>query len=128
MAIFGFVGFDYDLQTLDESNSNRTNKLTQALNDFTEIFLRTLDLPNFIGRLYLKLNSRYRRARITIDECLNQIIEQEQRKTPEEIAQRKRTSLIASLVTSLQEDGKTEAATSEQEKKGKCLSPNKPCS
>ncbi|CAF1440467.1 unnamed protein product, partial [Didymodactylos carnosus] len=118
LAIFGFIGFDYDLQTLDESNINHTNKLTQALNDFTEIFLRTLDLPNFIGRLYLKLNSRYRRARITIDECLNQIMEQEQRKTPEEIAQRKRTSLIASLVTSLQEDEKAEAAKPEQDKKG----------
>ncbi|CAF4383640.1 unnamed protein product, partial [Didymodactylos carnosus] len=32
LAIFGFIGFDYDFQTLKESNINKTNNLTQALN------------------------------------------------------------------------------------------------
>ena len=107
------------LQTLEESNINKTNKLTQALNDFLEIFIHTTRLPNIYKKIYLKLNSRYRRTRVIIEEYLNQIIEQEQRKTPEEIAEQKRTSLIASLVTSLQQDEKAEAAKPEQEKKGK---------
>jgi cytochrome P450 len=34
LAIFGFLGFNYDLQTLEESNINKTNKLTRALHDF----------------------------------------------------------------------------------------------
>jgi hypothetical protein len=117
LAIFGFIVFDYDLQTLEESNINKANKLTQALNDFALIFVETTRLPITISKLYLKLSSQYRRARLTIGECLNQIMEQEQRKTPEQIAEQKRTSLIASLVTSLQQDEKTE-----QEKKGKRLS------
>jgi hypothetical protein len=51
-------------------------------------------------------------------------MEQEQRKTPEEIAEQKRTSLIASLVTSLQSDEKAEAAKPEQERKGALSSLN----
>jgi hypothetical protein len=58
---------------------------------------------------------------ITISNYLNEIIEQEQRKTPEELGERKRTSLIASLVGSLQQDEKAEAIKSEEEKKGKYL-------
>ncbi|CAF1519872.1 unnamed protein product [Rotaria sordida] len=118
LAIFGFIAFDYDLQTLEESNINKKNKLTQALNDFVEIFFQAITIPNSISKFYLKHNSRYQRARITIEECLNQIMEQEQRKTREQIAEQKRTSLIASLVTSLQQDEKNEAKKPEQEKKG----------
>ncbi len=124
LAIFGFLGFNYDLQTLEESNINKKNKLTQALNDFLEIFIRTTRLPNSLSELYLKFNPRYQRARTIIDEYLNQIMEQEQRKTPEEIAEQKRTSLIASLVTSLQSDEKTEATKPEQERKGALSSLN----
>jgi cytochrome P450 len=119
LAIFGFIAFGYDLQTLEESNINKANKLTQALNDFLEIFIHTTRLPNIISELYLKLNFRYQRTRLIIEQFLNQIMEQEQRKTAEQIAEQKRTSLIASLVTSLQQDEKAEAAKPEQEKKGK---------
>lgn len=122
LTIFGYIGFNYDLQTLEGSNMNYSNKLTQALNDFLEIFLNTARAPNFFGALYLKLNLQYRRARRIIEECLNQIIEQEERKTPEQIAEQKRTSLVASLITSLQQDEKAEAAKPEQEKKGNSFS------
>ena len=118
LGIFGFLGFNYDLQTLEESNINDKNKLTQALTDFLEIFINTTRLPNSLSKLYLKFNPRYQRARAIIEEYLYQIIEQEQRKTPEEIAEQKRKSLIASLITSLQQDEKAEAAKPEQEKKG----------
>ena len=84
--------------------------------------MQTIRLPNFLAKLYLKLSPQYRRARQIIEEYLNQIIEEEQRKAPEEIAERKRTSLIASLVTSIQQDEKTEAVKPEQEKKGKYFS------
>ncbi|CAF0917554.1 unnamed protein product [Rotaria sordida] len=46
------------------------------------------------------------------------MIEQEQNETSDAIAERKRTSLIASLVTSLQPDEQIEANKSEEEKKG----------
>jgi len=124
LAIFGFIAFDYDLQTLEESNINKKNKLKEALNDFIEIFVQIRRLPYFVGKLYLKFSPRYQRARATIEESLNKIIEQEQKKSPEEIAEKKRTSLIASLIASLQQDEKAEASKSEQEKKGKFLSLN----
>ena len=123
LAIFGFLGFNYDLQTLEESNINSKNKLTQALGDFVEIFIQTTRLPNFLSEVYLKFSPRYQRARVTIEQYLNQIIEQEQSKTPEEIAAQKRTSLIASMVTSLQQDEKAEAAKPEQDRKGTFLIP-----
>jgi len=119
LAIFGFIGFDYDLQTLEESSMNKNNKLKKALSDFLKIFLLTIPVPTFISKIYLKISPRYRHTMITLGDYLNQMMEQEQRKTSEEIAERKRTSLIASLVDSLQQDEKAEAAKSEQEKKGK---------
>ncbi|CAF4336734.1 unnamed protein product, partial [Adineta steineri] len=118
LAIFGFIGFDYDLQTLDEYSTNKKNKLRLALSDFLKIFLVTIPIPTFLSRIYLKISPRYRHAMITISTYLNQIILQEQRKTPEEIDERKRTSLIASLIGSLQQDEKLEAIKPEQEKKG----------
>jgi hypothetical protein len=119
LAIFGFIAFDYDLQTLEESNINKKNKLTQALGDFLDVFIQTTRLPNLVSEIYLKFSPKYRRTRAIIEEYLNRIIDQELRKTPEEIAEQKRTSLIASLVTSLQADEQAEAAKPEQEKKGK---------
>lgn len=98
---------------------NKKNKLTQALNDLLEIFVQTTRLPNFLSKIYLKFSSRYQRSRSTIEQYLNQIIEQEQSKTLEEITAQKRTSLIASLITSLQQDEKAEAAKPEAERKGK---------
>ncbi|CAF1186860.1 unnamed protein product [Rotaria sp. Silwood1] len=118
LSIFGFLAFDYDLQTIEEPNINKKNQLTKALNDFLQVFIQTIRLPNFIAKLYLKLSSRYQRAKATIDQYLNQIMEHEQRKPTEQIAEQKRTSLIASLITSLQQDEKLEAAKPEQQKKG----------
>jgi hypothetical protein len=80
--------------------------------------MHTSRIPHTVAKLYLKLGPRYRRAKFIIKKYLNQIIEQEQRKTREEIAEQKRTSLIASLITSLQPDEKAEAAKPEQERKG----------
>lgn len=123
LAIFGFIGFDYDLQTLEEISGNQQSQLRKALRDFLKIFLLTVPVPTFISQLYLKISPQHRRNMITISSCIKQMIEQEQSKTSEEIAERKRTSFIASLVGSLQQDEKAEAAKPEQEKKGKCVSP-----
>jgi hypothetical protein len=46
------------------------------------------------------------------------MIEQELRQTPEMRSERKRTSLIASLVNSLQQDEKLEEKKLEEDKKG----------
>jgi hypothetical protein len=121
MAIFGFIGFDFDLQTLEESSINQNNKLRKAIRDFLKIFILTIPVPTFISKIYLKISPWYRHTMITINDYLKQMIEQEQRKTSEEIIERKRTSLISSLVGSLQQDEKAEAVKPEEEKKGKCM-------
>jgi hypothetical protein len=80
---------------------NRKNKLTMALTDFLEAFVQTVRMPSRIGKIYLKLNPRYQRASVIIYKCLNEMIEHEQSKTPEEIDEQKRTSLIVLAITSV---------------------------
>jgi cytochrome P450 len=117
LAIFGYVAFDYDLQTLDDEYNSRTNELTQAFHIHLGAGSAVLQLPTIMGRIYL-YNPVYRRARSIIDRYLHQMIEQELRETSEARAERKRTSLIASLVDSLQKDEKLEEKKPEEEKKG----------
>jgi len=118
LSIFGLIGFDYDFQVLEETNVNNKNELTKALYDFIDTFVITFYMPEFASKIYLKISPRYRHAMIIINKYLNRMIEQEQSKTPEEIAERKRTSLIASLVTSIQQNEISEATKPEDEKKG----------
>ncbi|CAF2961875.1 unnamed protein product, partial [Rotaria sp. Silwood2] len=101
LDIFGFIAFDYDLECLDSNNITKKNKLTQALNEFMDIFVAAMRKPMFMIKLYLACSSRYRKVISTIHEYFNQMIEQEQRKSSEDIIERKRKSLIASLVESL---------------------------
>ena len=117
LAIFGYVAFDYDLQTLDDEYNSQTNELTQAFHIHLGAASTVLQFPTIVGRIYL-FNPVYRRARSIIDRYLDQMIAQELRETPEARAERKRTSLIASLVDSLQKDEKLEEKKPEEEKKG----------
>jgi cytochrome P450 len=121
LVIFGFIAFDYDLETLNDDDATSNNELTQALRYLLSIFQTTIHSPSFVSIIYLKLNTRYQRARATIERYCNRMIEQELTESPESIAQRKRTSLIVSLVSSLQQDEKAEAKKSEEEKKGKLI-------
>ncbi len=118
LSIFGYVAFDYDLQTLDDEYNSQKNELTQALHIHLEAALFCIQLPTIIGRIYLSLNPRYRRARAIIDRYLQQMIQQELRETPQMRAERKKTSLIASLVDSLQQDENLEEKKSEENEKG----------
>ena len=118
LAIFGYVAFDYDLQTLDDEYNSNKNQLTQAFHDHLQAAVVCIQLPTILARLYLLLSLQYRRSIATINRHLERMIEQELRQTPETRAQRKRTSLIASLVDSLQSDEILEETKSEENKKG----------
>ena len=124
LTIFGFIAFDYDLQILDESNGSKNNQLRNALNEFLKFFVLTIPLPTFLSRFYLKFSPTYRRTLSVLNEYLTEIIQQEQSKTSEDITERKRTSLIASLVAALQHDEIEEANKPEEEKKGSSSSVN----
>ena len=118
LAIFGLIAFDYDLETL---HNNSNNELTQALKDFLSTIELVPFLPKMIAIIYLKLNRRHRRARATIERYIYEMIDHELAKNSETIAERKRTSLIASLVSGLQRDEQMEMTKSEEEKKGEIL-------
>ena len=118
LAIFGFIGFDYDLQVLDEESETSTNELAEALQEFSSVFQTVIYTPPWLSRAYLKMNSRHQRAKRIIEKYLYSMIEQEINESSESRAQRKRTSLIASLVTSLQSDETIESMKNEDERKG----------
>ncbi|CAF4399075.1 unnamed protein product [Rotaria sp. Silwood2] len=118
LAIFGFIAFDYDLETLDDNSENSQNELTQALYSLLNTMQILLQLPTFLGRIFFFLNFKARRARTIIDRYLEKMIEHELNTTIDMRMERKRTCFIASLVTSLQENEKLEAAKPEEEKKG----------
>ena len=102
LQIFGLIAFDYDLEIVDSKSAADDNELTPALQDLLNAFQTILYLPSFLAIVYSKLSYRYQRARMIIKRNCDQMIEQELVKSPEEIAKRKRISVIASLVASLQ--------------------------
>ncbi|CAF4437504.1 unnamed protein product [Rotaria sp. Silwood2] len=99
LEIFGYIGFDYDLQMLGDDDSAQNNRLRKSLKDYLDIVALALLLPSTIARIYLKFNSRYCQA-------LNVIREK---------------CLIASLVSSWQEDVKIESELPEEKQKGKAI-------
>ncbi|CAF4338802.1 unnamed protein product [Rotaria sp. Silwood2] len=117
-AIFGFIGFDYDLQTLDNDCEEGKKELVRAMGTFMNTVVRIVEMPIIVCRIYLLLNFEYQRARVIIDQYIQRIIEQELAETADIRVERKRTSLIASLVSSLQRDEKIEMTKSEEDKKG----------
>ena len=119
LVIFGFLAFDYDLETF---NGRDRNELTQALKDFLESIYPVFFLPKLMSIIYLKLNRRYRRARAIIQQYVYRIIDHELEDCSETMAARKRTSLIAALVSASQKDEKTERTKDESERKGSICS------
>jgi cytochrome P450 len=122
LQIFGLIAFDYDLETLNDDGKSGNNELTKALQDFLSTFEKIIFSPSIVGAIYVKLSRRYRRAKAIIERYIDKMIEQELAESPESVAQRKRTCLIASLVASLQKVEQFEATQSEEEKKGKIVS------
>ncbi|CAF4351962.1 unnamed protein product [Rotaria magnacalcarata] len=119
LEIFGLIAFDYDLETLDGNDSGNNNELTKALRDIMSIFRMIIYTPSIVSTTYLKLSPKYRRASATVERYLHRMVEQELAETPDSRLQRKKTSLIASLVNSLQADEPAEARKKEAEKTGK---------
>jgi len=122
VAVFGFIAFDYDLETLEDNVVTRNNELAQAIQTVLDVIVTVLHLPNIFGAIYLKLSSKYRRAQSIIERYCNQIVQHELAQSSELIAQRKRLSFITSLVSSLQPDEKLEATKSDEDKTGEHVS------
>ena len=119
LSIFGFIAFDYDLETLNDDGNESSNELMQALTFKTNTFQIVTFSPRFLSKIYVNLSREYKRSQAIINKYLNQIIEKELNESPEFRAERKRTCLIASLIASLQQNEKTEAIKNEHDKRGK---------
>ncbi|CAF1257045.1 unnamed protein product [Adineta ricciae] len=110
LAIFGFIAFDYDLETLDDGD----NELTLALRTIINSIMTILALPRILAKAYVTLSYRQRQARNTIERYIYRMIEHEQA-----TAQGKHTSLIASLVHSLRMNEHLEATEDiDEDKRG----------
>ncbi|CAF1306496.1 unnamed protein product, partial [Adineta steineri] len=118
LEVFGMIAFDYDLETINENLSENKNELTEALKYIVDVFRMITYAPSIISTTYLKYNPRYQRARTTIERYLNNMVEQELTESLDSRTERKKISLIASLVSSLQTDEKAEAVKKEEDKKG----------
>ena len=119
LTIFGLIAFDYDLETLKKEKSAQNNQLTGALQDFLSTFNTMLFLPTSVAKFYFQFSPRFRRAQRIIEGHFDRMIEQELTENEQFRAERKRTSLIASLVSSLQENETREASKLEEDRKGK---------
>ena len=118
LAILGFIAFDYDLQALDDDRVTDKNELSEALQHVLIAIRIVVYVPPILMRSYLKWSPQYQKAYRIIEHYVCRMIEQEQKQSPGMINERKRTSLIASLVASLQQNEEAEANKSEAEKKG----------
>ena len=118
LNVFGFIAFDYDLEMFSRNHEHTPNELTRALQDLLSIYSVVIYSPRSVSLIYLTFSVKYRRARRIIHQYFNQMIDRELTQTSQWRADRKRTSLIASLVASLQADEKAEAMKNEPEKKG----------
>ncbi|CAF4429106.1 unnamed protein product [Rotaria sp. Silwood2] len=117
LEIFGLISFDYNLDALNEYDSNK-NELTTALYEFMSSCKLVFFSPPIIGSIYTHFSYRHRQAKAIIERYIYQLMDNEMAETIESRAQRKRTCLIASLVASLQEDEEAEAKKSEDQKQG----------
>ncbi|CAF3422933.1 unnamed protein product [Rotaria socialis] len=70
LAIFGFIAFDYDLQTLDEDHKTGSNELAEALEVINNAFQLVTYAPRWLSILYLKLSSRHQRAKKLVQQYL----------------------------------------------------------
>ncbi|UJR12791.1 hypothetical protein I4U23_016965 [Adineta vaga] len=107
LAIFGLIGFNYDLETLDDDdddNISEKNELTQALRTIINSIMKIIALPKIIAKIYVTFSYRQRQARTIIERYIYRMIEYEQAIHFKSIKQRKQTSLIASLVDSLEKN------------------------
>lgn len=115
LNIFALIAFDYDLQSTSKVDDY---DLRDAFNDFVRIanqFILMSGLPLWLGKLILKMNRKYQRAKSIMKHHIMNIINEEQKEQEQQIADNKRKNLVSSLVA---------AVTEESTKGGTFMTPN----
>jgi hypothetical protein len=75
------------------------------------------NLPQIMGKIFLKFSSKYRNVKLIIEEYFDQIVEQELNENENSFNERTKTSLISSSVNSLEKDKNIEKLKNDEEKK-----------
>lgn len=108
MNVFGLIAFDYDIQNYRDSGS----KVPIPDLIFHTLFIMFLScLPRWMVSIYIKLNWRLQRIHRQIRELMEKIVEHEQNNL-HTTEQRRPRNLIASLVSSLNEEANDEHTAS----------------
>ncbi|CAF1016907.1 unnamed protein product [Adineta ricciae] len=109
MNVIGFIAFDYDLGA--EMNS----KTKVMFEDFISVVVNVMffsSLPQWVAKLYLKLNWKYQKTNRFLRELMENIVEQEQNNQDKAGEQERPKNLISSLVSSLNEQANDEQVSS----------------
>ncbi|CAF1159500.1 unnamed protein product [Didymodactylos carnosus] len=118
LDIIGFIAFDYDLQTVEQSEQDEKKELTKALNIFINMhhtIMQAAFVPTILFKWWLKLNLRYQNALKTLQYTAYSIIAKESEYTGHQV---KPKNLISMLVSSLQKNEEDERKKSEVDKYG----------
>jgi cytochrome P450 len=108
MNIIGFIGFNYDLESVMNSS------LKKALEDFAfqaSLIMMIPSIPRWLIKLYFKLNWRYQRSQQLLRELTEKIVEQEQN-NQNTMENERPKNLIASFISSLNEHANDEQVSS----------------
>jgi cytochrome P450 len=108
MNIIGLLGFDYDFDQRSDAS------FKEALEDFNfnaTVLMMIPWIPRWLIRFYLQMNWKYQRSRRVIREVIEKIVEQEQSNPARDGTERPK-NLIASLVSSLNEEANDEQVSS----------------
>ncbi|CAF1386656.1 unnamed protein product [Didymodactylos carnosus] len=98
LNVIGIIAFDYDLK-----NSTMVHAFNDVISVSTTLILLG-GLPEFMGRLYLRFNSKYQRGLQLLRQHINDIIKQEQQRIKNNGTENRRKNLVSLLVSSLVED------------------------
>ncbi|CAF3811990.1 unnamed protein product [Rotaria sp. Silwood1] len=108
MNVIGFIGFDHDFDI------HVNSPIKEAFQDFifnATLLMMTPWVPRWLWKIYLKFNWKYQRAYRLIHELTEKLVEEEQNKQID-IENERPKNLIASLVSSLNEQVNDEHASS----------------
>ncbi|CAF2181970.1 unnamed protein product [Rotaria magnacalcarata] len=115
LDIIGFIAFDYDLDSL---SSHDGYDLPHAFNDFVRLgnqFILKNGIPFWLGKLILRMSSKYQQALRTMKHYVLNVISEEQARQQEENSTTKPKNLVSSLVAAIKK---------ESSERGTSLTPN----
>ena len=109
MNIFGLIAFDYDL---DSQVNSKSRTVFRDFISYVVFLIMMAWLPRWLNKLYLKVNWNYQHTNRFLRQLMTKIVEQEENNQAGKENDDRPKNLIASLVSSLNEQATDEQMTS----------------